>query len=712
MTVAILPALLQAALELSGVVLGPGGKPLAGAAVMVGTRQAQTDAKGRFTLPLDAPGPVEARISAPGMDSQTRMGQPGEPLLVLLVPAPQGAVVEVVEGSGYSSQEGATSTLSRLEIYTTPGAAADVMQAAKGLPGVSNASEGAELFVRGGKPEEVGIWLNGGHLTRPFHHPNTQGGIFSAVDTALVTRVDFIPGAFSARYGDALSAVLDISTDQPTPATTRTLLLTLPTQGFSAERPVGEGLLRASVRRSDPVLLDKWYGLASSFEESPLSHDAQLNWQQPLGSGRLVATGLFSQDHLATDVTIANLRDSYRNRSETHFGALQWNGTLGDRAGLSLSASEGRTHIVWSFNHWGIDQEERSRSARAELTVPFGERLTLEGGLDLDRGHVDPEGEVPFDLANWNPVAAARSFAYGFDTTRTGTYLTARFRLSPKWGLSLGGRQDRYGLEGETTHDFRGTLSCLIAEGITFRLAGGSFHQAPPASQIDPHAGNPDLRIMRATHALASLDAAWQGAAAWNLRLELYRKDYDRLVVEDPVARYLSTGRGYAQGADLLMKAALPGWRGWIGYGYLDTERKEDKQLAVGPAPTSVPHNLTAVSSHTLAPGWELAGTFRYASGSPVTPILGATPNPGGGWDPIEGAQYSDRLPVYRRVDVRLTHLFSLRGLNGVVFGEVMNLLARHNAAAYVYTPDFSERRVSESYFSRRILVAGLTLSW
>jgi hypothetical protein len=708
----MLSVLLHAALELTGVVLGPGGKPLPGALVEVGARQVKADAKGCFSLPLDASGPVLARVSASGMESHTRTGQPGEPLLVLLAPVPAGATVEVVEGSGYSSQEGSTSTLSRMDIYMTPGAAADVMQAAKGLPGVSNASEGAELFVRGGEPSEVGIWLNGGRLARPFHHPNTQGGIFSAVDTALVTRVDFVPGAFSARYGDALSAVLDISTDQTTPVRSNTLLLTLPTQGFAAERPLGVGLLRASVRRSDPVLLDKWYGLSQTFEESPLSYDAQVNWQQPLGSGRLVATGLFSKDHLATEVTIANLLDSYRNRSETHFGALLWNGTLGDQAGLSLSASEGQTHLAWSFNRWGIEQQERSRSARAELTLPCGERLTLEGGVDLDRIHADPQGQVPFDLANWNPAAQARTFAYGFDTGRDGTYLTARFLLSPRWGLSVGGRQDHYQLERETIRDFRATLSCLISEGVTFRLAGGTFHQAPLASQVDPHAGNPNLRVMRATHALAALDAAWKGAAAWNLRIEAYRKDYDHLVVQDPAQRYVSTGRGYAQGIDLLLKAATPGWHGWIGYGYLDTRRKEDLQFQVGPVPTTVPHNLTAVSSHSLAPGWELAGTFRYASGPPVTPILGGTPNPGGGWDPIESSRYSDNLPVYHRMDLRLTHLFGFRGLTCAAFGEIMNLLNRHNITAYTYSPDFSVRQVNESYFSRRILVAGVSLNW
>ena len=708
----MLAALLQAALELTGVVLAPGGRPLAGAQVQAAGRTVLTDAKGCFTLSLDAPGATEVRISAPGMEAQTRSGRPGETLLVLLSPTPPGALVEVVEGSGYSSQEGNTSTLSRLEIYTTPGAAADVLQAAKGLPGVSNASEGAELFVRGGKPEEVGIWLNGGRLSRPFHHPNTQGGIFSAVDTALVTRVDFVPGAFSARYGDALSAVLDISTDQGVPAASNTLLVTIPTQGFAAERPVGDGLLRASVRRGDTSLLDRWYGLAQTFEETPLSHDAQVNWQQALGPGRLLLTGLYAQDHLATDVTIANQRDSYRNRSETRFGAVQWAGAAFGQAGLTLAASTGQSHIAWTFNRWGIDQQERSRSGRAELTLPLHDRLTLEGGVDLDRTGLDPQGQVPFDLANWNPAAAARTFAYGFQATRTGTYLTARILLDPNWGLSVGGRQDRYDLERETTRDLRATLSWRIQEGTTFRLAGGTFHQAPPLTQLDPHAGNPGLRVMRATHALAALDSAWRGAADWNLRVEVYRKDYDRLVVQDPVLRYASTGRGYAQGVDLLVKAALPGWHGWIGYGYLDTRRREDLQLTLGTVPTRIPHNLTAVSSHTLAPGWELAGTFRYASGPPVTPVLGATPNPGGGWNPVEGDRYSDHLPVYHRADVRLTHQFSLWGGRWVAFGEVMNLLGRHNAASYAYSPDYATRRVNESYFSRRILVAGFSLAW
>ncbi|HTL98368.1 MAG TPA: TonB-dependent receptor [Holophagaceae bacterium] len=704
----LLPPGHQVPAPVTGVVLDATGKPLPGALVEGGGRQARTDAEGRFSLP--AAGAVELRISAPGLESQVRQARPGTPLAVMLQ-AEASATVVVTDGSGYTSQEGTTSTLTRMDVYTTPGAAADVFQAVKGLPGVSNASEGAELFVRGGKPDEVGIYLNGGSLARPFHHPDTQGGIFSVVDTALVTRVDFVPGGFSARYGDALSAVLDLSTEVEEARRGGSLLLALPTQGVMAETSVGGAALRGSLRRGNPELLDKLYGLAPNFEESPDSLDGQVGWQQDLGPGRLQLTALGAASHLGVVTHLANQENVYENRSRSAYGAAQWRQALGESGALLLVASRDAFSQDWQFETWGIDASERTDYARAEVTETLGMAHTLEGGLETARLHRTPVGQVPDDLSDWSPGAAARTFAYTYDSRRDGAYLTWRWQLDPRWGLSLGGRTDRYGLPRETTHDLRGTLSFLLKEGLTLRASWGTFHQAPGPEQLDPYAGNSGLRVQRATHALLALDAAWKGAAAWNFRAELYRKDYDHLVREDPVQRYTSEGQGYAQGLDLFLKATRGDWRGFVGYSYLDTKRREGLQADLGPVPTSVPHNLTAVGAWDPRAGWELSLAWRYATGAPVTPIIGAVPR-GSGFDPIEGPAYGDRLPVYHRADLRLTHLFAWKGLRTAAFAEVMNLLDRHNAASYSYSADFSQRRIEESYFSRRILVVGVDLSW
>ncbi|MBL0312406.1 MAG: TonB-dependent receptor [Holophagaceae bacterium] len=705
----MIPILMQSAALLGGVVMGPGGAPIAGAVVATGAQQVLTDAKGGFSLKVE--GAVVLRISAKGFSPQEREAKPGETVLVLLEREAQGATVEVVEGSGYSS-EGPSSSISRLEIYMTPGAAADVFQATKALPGVSNASEGAELFVRGGKPEEVGIYLNGGRLPRPYHHPNTQGGIFSSVDTAMVTRLDFIPGGFSAKYGDALSAVLDLSTEESSPVRTGSALINLAGQGIQQDEPVGGGVLRGSYRHASPVLLDKLYGLSPNFTDSPISDDLQLNHQTPLGTGRLTTTAIFSQDHLAVDTRIANVVGIYDNRSRTRFLTGQFTQALGERTVLSLTVSDSRFHEAWSFGPWGITQEEHDGFLRAEGAIQVNEAITIESGLDRDQLRLDPRGMVPFDLANWNSDAAPRVFAYGIDGVRTGAYATVRWLISSRWGLSIGGRSDRYGLLRESTRDARATVSYQVSEGITLRLAGGSFHQAPPLMQLDPYAGNQNLKVLRATHAVLALDARWKKVWDTQVRLEAYRKDYDHLVVEDPGARYLSDGRGYAQGLDLLLKASRGSFRGWIGYGYLDTKRREAKQAEVGPVPTSVPHNLTVVGTWSLKPGLDLGGSWRYATGAPVTPISGSLPDGNGGFEPQEGKIYSDRLPAYGRMDLRLSRLFPFHGLRCVAFAEVMNLLNRHNVSSYSYNPDYSQRRQEESYFSRRILVAGLSLAW
>ena len=705
-------AVLQAALELAGVVLGPGGKPLPGAQVTVEIRTVLADGKGRFHLriPRDA---RAATITAPGMEPQTRELVPGTPLWVLLEPQLTGAMVEVVEGSSYGT-EGANSAMSRMEIYMTPGAAADVFQGVKALPGVSNASEGAELFVRGGDPSEVGIYLNGGHLGHPYHHPSTQGGIFSSVDTALVSTISFIPGGFSAKYGDALSAVLELSTASDSRAPSRAVLVDLAGQGLTVDQPVGAGLLRGSYRYANPMLLDKWYGLASTFEESPVSQDLHLTYQTQVGeTGKLSTTVLFSGDHLAVEHRIQNLASVYRNQSDTRFLSASWTQTLGSLAVLNLVASHTRFASTWTFDRWGMDQTERETFARAECVVQASPRLGLEGGADYTRQALHPWGKVPFEPADWGPLAAPRAFTYGFDGARAGAYLTGRFILSSQWGLSLGGRTDRYGLLGERTRDLRVTLSWKAGPNLTLLAAGGSFHQLPSMTQLDPHQGNPGLRALRANHALVSVDARNdQAPMPWQLRLELYRKDYGNLPVQDPVARYTSTGRGYAQGADLLLKVHKGNWRGQLGFGYMDTRRREDQEYVLGPVPTSIPHSLTVVLSWAAAPGWDWSTSFRHATGAPVTPVIGALPDGQGGYAPLEGPRFGDRLPAYNRMDLRLTHLFPLGSTRAVAFAEIMNLLDRHNASGYSYNSDFSVRKAEESYFSRRILVAGFTLSW
>jgi len=703
---------IQAALELSGIIFGPDGKPLRGAQIEVGSASTRSDAKGHFKLTVPENSP-KVLIRAAGMEDQERELQPEKPLLVRMEPKVAAAVVEVVDGSGYGTEDTPRSGLNRMEIYTTPGAAADVFQAAKSLPGVSNATEGAELFVRGGKPDEVGIFLNGGRLGHPYHHPSTQGGIFSSVDTAMVTSVNFIPGGFSARYGDALSAVLDLSVDNAPMKSGGELLLDPASQALMVSQAMGTGLGRASMRYADTSLLDHWFSLASNFEETPISSDVHLAYQMPVGAGRFSFYVLGSRDHLAVETHIANQDDSYRSRSETAYVSAAFSQALGEQVAVNVAVSRTDYTSNWGFGDWGMAQREGDEYVRGELVLQPNANVTVESGVDANRTTLSPRGRVPEDLSNWNPGAASRNFSYDFQGRRTGLYSTLRWRMADAWGLSLGGRTDTYSLQDERTADFRATLSYRASDRLTLRVAGGSFHQAPSMTAMDPHAGNPNLKTMKATHALAAMEFREdQGSTPWQLRVEAYRKTYDRLLVQDSAQQYLGNGYGIATGLDVLLKASRDSWHGSLGYGYLNTRRREDKQYVEGAVPTSVPHNLTLVVAKTLKPGWELSGTYRLSSGAPVTPVLGGLPDGGGGYVPIEGARYSDRLPLYQRTDLRLTHIAMWGPFRCASFIEVMNLFNRQNISGYAYSADYQQRTGNPSYFSRRLVIAGVSANW
>ena len=87
----------------------------------------------------------------------------------------------------------------------------DVLRSLQSLPGVSTNNEfSAEFNVRGGNKDENLIMVNGSEVYEPYHMkeaPNASIGVFNV---ALIKKVTFVPGGFSARYGDRLSSVANI----------------------------------------------------------------------------------------------------------------------------------------------------------------------------------------------------------------------------------------------------------------------------------------------------------------------------------------------------------------------------------------------------------------------------------------------------------------------------------------------------------------------
>src|ERR1039457_4052473 len=116
-----------------------------------------------------------------------------------------------VTGRGAGVEPAAAQKLAALDIYRTPGTDADPMRAVQMLPGVVKADEGAGLFVRGGDVSETATYLDRALLFHPYRYETPTGGFFGAVPPYLISGLSLSTGAFPARFGNALSGILELT---------------------------------------------------------------------------------------------------------------------------------------------------------------------------------------------------------------------------------------------------------------------------------------------------------------------------------------------------------------------------------------------------------------------------------------------------------------------------------------------------------------------
>src|SRR5215471_19030381 len=203
-------------LVLRGTVRDQTALPVARALVYVdGTQLAtETDKEGRFELTL---APARAGILIvyrEGFEAASVVFDPDDPvpagaLRIVLKPAPLSEIVTVF-APRTPAPPPSTYTMRPLEVVRTPGSAADLMRALQTLPGVAQIDEGAGLYVRGGDSSEVLVLLDDAVVVHPYRAETPGGGLFGSVEPFLLEGASFATGGFSAKYGNALSAVLDM----------------------------------------------------------------------------------------------------------------------------------------------------------------------------------------------------------------------------------------------------------------------------------------------------------------------------------------------------------------------------------------------------------------------------------------------------------------------------------------------------------------------
>ncbi|RME29698.1 MAG: TonB-dependent receptor, partial [Candidatus Zixiibacteriota bacterium] len=253
-------------------------EPLIGVNVIVEetTYGASTDLEGNYVIPNVPVGSYRLRFDYIGYEKRLKTDVIVKSAMPALVNAElkQSTIEgeEIVVTAGYFAEEDMVQTstigLTREEIRRFPGGFEDVVRTVSALPGVAINSAGGrnDLLVRGGGPSENLFIING--IEAPnINHFGTQGtssGSLSFINLDFVQDVSFSTGGFSARYGDKMSSVLNLTMSEVNSNALEAKATISATQyGADFRKPFGDrGGMIFSARKSYLDLIFKAAGLA------------------------------------------------------------------------------------------------------------------------------------------------------------------------------------------------------------------------------------------------------------------------------------------------------------------------------------------------------------------------------------------------------------------------------------------------------------------
>lgn len=655
-------------------------------------RAADADAlwrRGAALFPADARF-VERLAGAPA----ARTGGP-EWTAVLLEPI-------VVEAGNRMDARSATA-LRRVDVLTTPGGTGDVMHAFQTGPGATRAGEGSDIYVRGGDPAEAPVFVDGARLLYPGRYESLNGGIFGVLDSQVLETAYLATGGFSARYGDALSGVLDVTTVGRPPARAARLNVNTVQLGTTVDLPLGPNAgAWMSLRGTDGRLMLAMHGRDQEFEKAPASLEGMAGYVwSPRAGSQVKAIVMADEDAVGRVVEAYGWEGPFQSRGSNRLAALSGRKLLaGDRAAVrgSVSASERTSRFEFGV----LDRERRDRSATvrgdADIGLSGGGRISV--GAEAAWMEGVQSGTVPTTdrLEPGSPAAVLEGARE--NATHLGGYIETERALGPSVALIAGARADR--LPGENAWSADPRLALAYRTGAwTMRFGGGVFHQGRWRRRYQvPDAGSPSGTPTRADHLVIGGERDGEPS----LKAEAYGKWYGGYADHGEGPGIVA---GRAAGMDAIVRwTQQRRLNGWITYSLLDGSVELEDGTTASSA-VDVTHSLTGVARLMLQPGWELGSTLRLASGRPFTSITGADGEGRAVYGPPDG----ERLPAYSRLDVRLTRFLPMRGV-GVAYLETLNLLDKANVAGYTYTSGYTERRPVLSYFSGRTLVLGVGVNF
>jgi hypothetical protein len=738
-TVLVVPA---EATAKPGRVRDPGGQSETPAWMIAVT----TDADGRFEVP-DVPGPrvrvvvialgflrAEHIVAiAPGKTTRATVfapPDPDEPYRTVVAPPSAPAATE----------EPARRVLEREEIRTAPGTQGDPLRALQNLPGVARVPGGLGLLVlRGAAPNQSRVYLGGHAIPRAFHVLS----LASVFPADILDQLDFLPGNFDARYGNATGGIVVVEPRAPRRDGFHGFgKIDLTAAGAMVEGPLKKGSFAVAAQRGyvDAVVaaatrvIERVTGESSDFL-LPAYYDYQGIFDYPLRVGRIGLRVFGAGDRLRSRADSASTlpgeiggRSDFLYRSDFHRVDVPWTvqtSRTTTRVIPSVRFEIGR-HVLSgdTLRRRRIDAIPALR-IETERRIATGFSLLFGTDLEVDAFWAKDDQLLLQPADPMMPAVRTETSARGTET-RLGAYATAELARGP-FTIRPGARASAFTVkdQGAFSIDPRVIAHVDVAEAWRLSAGLGRYSQVREISDQDTvdlfeqGAGlsgaslylpsifsrfDPDVRFAPADTQLTVRQALQASAGAeyrffddWSASLTGFLREQDNaepLVFSGNRVDSASKSRDY--GLEVLVRRRLAGrLYGWLAYTLLFSDLRlvqapPGQPLVTRPSDFDQRHNFVALVSYALPKNWRIGARFRVSSGYPYQPVIGSL-NVRGGFLPIRGERNVARLPPFHQLDLRVDKVWVRSRAVISTYVDVQNVYNRNNPEAILYSTDFRE---------------------
>jgi len=705
------------------VVLHGADLPLAGARVVVvlgdgSRREVRTGEDGKFSLEGLPAGAASVQVEATGYGAvtsseQVEEGTALEVIYRLRAPVASGEVLVV---AARPDREVTKRTLDRKELGLVPGTNGDALRAVQAMPGVARPPGlSSLLIVRGTRPQSSVVFIDGVWVPSVYHF----GGFSSVVPTESIESIDLYPGNFGARYGRATGGALEVKTRAIAPDGKTSGLVQV---DMIDARALAQGPLPGiegwkfsiAARRSH---LDAWLPKVLpddvSFKQAPVYYDGQIYLEKRWSEGSVRVGLIGSDDRLALTTKNAAAADPGLSAGVTaQYGfwrmLVAYEARLAPRLKGSFTAAYGQNNETFRGGQISARDTFETFSLRGELSYAVASWLTVSGGpdilhypytVDLKTTQPPRPGEPDPGPLSTRPTLLLRGTGA---LTAPAAYIEAALRPTDRAKVVVGGRVDYLNQNQDLTWSPRLNARYDLVKGprrTTIRGGLGMFYEMPQPIEMVEVFGTPSVKSNRSVH--SSLGVEQELIAGMDLSIEGFRKDLDHLVVRgtlpDGSAGYLNEGTGKVIGLEALLRYR-PSARffGWVAYTLSRSTRSDAAGQPEHLLEYDQTHNLTALGSIDLGRGFQLGARFRYVTGMPYTPCVGADFDAAAGaYACRSGAIHSARLDSFQQLDVRIDKTWRVGEGRVTAYLDLMNAYNRKNPEGLSYNYNFTRSSVS-----------------